>query len=377
MKLETDIDSVNKACKIPLRFKILESNMDIKLKSLAIKKLDQLNQMEPSSGEYCKMQMYIENLCKLPIGKVKKIDIGDDISNFLSNTREKLDETVYGHDDAKNQIIRLLAKWISNPNSNGLVIGIQGNMGVGKTLLCKNGIAKALGLPFAFIGLGGASDGSYLVGHSYTYEGSRWGVIANMLMKLEYCNPILYFDELDKISTTHHGEEIANILIHLTDEVQNCNFHDKYFMDVDLDLSKCLIVFSYNDEALINPILRDRMVTIHANGYTNKDKIPICKNYMIPEILKSFSFNPSDIVFNDEIIVYIISLCQEEQGVRNLKRALQEIISHINLNKLINKPIDKHEESFPSFPLEITKSHVDQYIIKKKDIMTVFNTMYA
>ena len=325
--LEKEIETHNKSSSIPLRFKILESNMDISLKALAITKLDHLNNFDPSSGEYYKTFTYIENMCKLPIGKFKELSIKPDISGFLENTQKKLDEKVYGHHDAKQHIIRLLAKWISNPNGAGLVIGIQGNPGCGKTLLCKDGICELLGLPFGFVGLGGASDGSFLVGHSFTYESSRWGIIADILMKAGCSNPILYFDELDKISTTRHGEEIMNILIHLTDGVQNSRFHDKYFADVNLDLSRCLIVFSYNNEDLINPILKDRMVTVHTKGYVIKDKLHIAKFHMIPEILKNFGFNNSDLGFTDEILTYIIGKCQEEEGVRNFRRGLEEIES--------------------------------------------------
>ena len=368
LRIENEIEELNKATQKPLRFKILESNMDIKLKSLAISKLDQLNLLEASSGEYYKMFTYIENMCKLPIGKIKELSVGDaGIAAFLEGTKKKLNDQVYGHDDAKEHIIRLLAKWISNPDSGGLVIGIQGDPGCGKTKLCKDGICEALGLPFGFIGLGGASDGSFLVGHSFTYESSRWGMIADILMKTECSNPIIYFDELDKISMTQHGDEIMNILIHLTDSVQNSKFHDKYFADLDLDLSKCLIIFSYNNEDLINPILKDRMVTVRTSGYTLKDKIPIAQSYMLPELYKSFSFKDTDLIFTKDILTYIISLCPEEQGVRNLKRALEDVTSHINLCRLLDKPIlkDNDKATFPDFPLEITKEMVDKFVNKK------------
>ena len=340
--------------------------MDVVLKALAISKLDQLNEFEPSSGEYYKMYTYIENMCRLPIGKFKELSYEKKhISMFLNETEKKIDEQVYGHLDAKKHIIRLLAKWISNPTSGGLVIGIQGDPGCGKTKLCKDGICGALGLPFGFIGLGGASDGSFLVGHSFTYESSRWGIIADIMMKTECSNPILYFDELDKISTTRHGDEIMNILIHLTDGVQNSKFHDKYFADVHLDLSRCLIIFSYNDENLINPVLKDRMVTIHTKGYTLKDKIPIAKKHMLPELFHNFGFEQHDLIFDDDVLTYIVQNCTEEQGVRNFRRGLEDIISHLNLLRLVKKPIfEKKECAFPTLPLRITKEMTDKFLHK-------------
>ena len=114
-------------------------------------------------------------------------------------------------------------------------------MGTGKTTLVKDGISKILNRPFALIALGGATDSSCLEGHGYTYEGSTWGKIVDILIQTRCSNPIIYFDELDKISDTPRGEEIIGILTHLIDATQNNNFHDKYFSEIDFDLSKALI----------------------------------------------------------------------------------------------------------------------------------------
>ena len=366
-EIEKQIQDINYV-KTPMRFKILESNMDIRLKALAINKVEQLNSIDSSSSEYMKLYNWIENISKLPIGKYKQLPIDynnsiDDITAFLDNIKKNIDSKVFGHNDAKNQVIRLLAKWISNPDSKGLVIGIEGEMGTGKTSLC-NAVCESLNLPFGFVQLGGISDGSYLVGHSYTYEGSRHGRIAEILMKVGCMNPVLYFDELDKISTTRHGEEIVNILIHLTDSSQNDKFHDKYFSDIEFDLSKCLIVFSYNHGELINPILKDRMITVKTEGYSQKEKLKIAKEYMMPLIIKEFSFNAGDIILSDEVYNYIISITDEEKGVRNLKRSLEELISQVNLHKLLKKNIIEKEEL--QFPVNITRDIIDKFIHKKE-----------
>lgn len=363
---------------IPLRFKIIESEMDIKLKALAISKVDQLGMLDASSSEYYKLSNWIEHICKIPIGRYKQLPVSsgdsvENISTFLEQTKSKLDEVVYGHGDAKDQIVRLLAKWISNPTSKGLVIGIEGVHGIGKTSLVKDGICKVLDLPFGFITLGGISDGSFMVGHSYTYEGSRWGKIADILMKVQCMNPVLYFDELDKISTTTHGEEIANLLIHLTDASQNDHFQDKYFTDLNLDLSRCLIIFSYNHADMINPILKDRMTIIKANGYNTKDKKIIARDYMLPKICQEFAFAPSDLVFSDECLAYVIDKTDEEQGVRNLKRSLEELVSQVNLARLLRKTLGNKDVTLP---FHVTKDIVDMFISKKKDENISLPMMY-
>lgn len=368
--LETRICKCNRTL-VPLRFRVLESEMDIQLKALAISKIDQLACLDNSSSEYYKLTNWIENLCKIPIGKyaslpVSMSDGAERVSDFLQKAHTTLDEVVYGHKEAKDQVIRVLAKWISNPHSKGLVIGIEGVPGIGKTSLVKDGICQLLGLPFGFVTLGGISDGSYVVGHSYTYEGSRWGKVADMLMKVGCMNPVLYFDELDKISCTSHGEEIANILIHLTDVTQNDRFQDKYFVDLDLDLSRCLIIFSYNHAENINPILRDRMTVIKAHGYNTKDKVVIARDYMIPKLLVEYGMTEHDVKLSEDIIKYIISVTREEQGVRNLKRSLEDIISHINLNMLLKKPLIT-DGDIDVRPIVVTQKIVDTFV-RQKDI---------
>ncbi|NBP65056.1 MAG: AAA family ATPase [Bacteroidetes bacterium] len=283
---------------------------------------------------------YIQNLCRVPFGLYKKLPVTKDDNNairdFIVNMKDSMDTKIYGHKDTKDHIVRLLAQWISNPESKGLVIGIQGSMGTGKTTLIKDAICKVLGLPFAFIPLGGISDGSFLTGHSYTYEGSMWGNVVDNLMKCGCMNPVFFFDELDKVSCTHHGDEIINILIHMTDASQNDNFRDKYFSNIEFDISRSLIIFSYNNEQNINPILKDRMVRISTNGYSANDKVIICEKHMIPSIMKEFGFkSDSDIVFSKEILKLIISQVTKEEGVRNLKRALYNIVSNLNLQIIL------------------------------------------
>lgn len=363
---------------IPLRFKILNSNIDDKMKSIAIKKLNLLNSMNEKSGEYFKIKTYVENLCKIPCGIYKKLDIDNKssptkISNFLKDSYKTLDDNVYGHKNSKEQIIRIIAQWISNPSLKGNVIGIHGSPGVGKTKLIKDGLSKALNLPFVFIPLGGVNDSSYLTGHSFTYEGAIHGKIVNSLMSAECMNPIIYFDELDKISDSTRGDEIINTLIHMTDSTQNNSFFDKYFYDVPLDLSKALIIFTYNNDHMINPILKDRMIRITTDDYDIKDKINISRKFLIPELCKDFNFKNDDLVFTDKIIKYIISLTDEEKGVRNLRRSFETIISNINLYRLTNfnnssnnSTRNNKNNNFSINSLDINYSSpmlIDEYII--------------
>ena len=150
-------------------------------------------------------------------------------------------------------------------------------------------------------------------------------------------NPVIYFDELDKVSETFKGDEIIHLLTHLTDPSQNSLFQDNYFPGVHFDLSKALFIFSFNDETKIDRILKDRMYVINTKGFKPKDKIKICYEYILPELLETFLFTNEDIIFSEEAILYIIeNYTQKEEGVRNLKRCLETIISKINIYYLSN-----------------------------------------
>lgn len=369
-QIEQRMREINET-KIPLRFKVLLSEVDEKVKAVAVKKLDTLYNLDESSGEYHKILAWIDALCRLPVNKYAAlpVDYRSDrgaVREFLRSTRERLHERVYGHDKAKEQIIRLIAQWVTNPSAKGMVIGIHGSCGVGKTTLVKDGICNVLGIPFAFLPLGGASDAAYLEGHSYTYEGSTWGKIVDVLMKCRVSNPVLYFDELDKVSTSHRGDEIINKLIHLTDSSQNERFADKFFYDVDIDLSRCLIIFSYNHEDRVSPILRDRMVRIRTEGYTLKDKKNIARDFLVPTMLAEFKLTAQDIVFTDDIISFIVEHVEKEEGVRNLKRALHEIVSSLNLQGLEQVP-DGLDAGLGPFPVQVTKDHVLEFVKSSTD----------
>ena len=364
IELEKAIHESSSQHLIPFRFKILFSNMENSTKRFLIRRLEAFNEMKPESGEFHKLKNWLDNMSKLPYNKYHTFPISnkdpfDKIIEFMNNTKIILDKTVYGHTDAKQHIMRILGQWISNPQSQGYCIGIHGPAGIGKTSLIKDGLSKALGMPFGFIPLGGATDGSLLEGHAYTYEGSTYGRVAEILMKTECNNPIIFFDELDKVSTTKCGDEIIGILTHLTDISQNERFNDKYFGQINIDLSRSLFVFSYNDASLINPILKDRMITIEVSGYSKAEKVIIAKDYLIPTICKTFQFTSDKVVMSNSIIEKIIELVASEEGVRNLKRGLEAIFSWINLYSYT-------KEMDISFPYVVNYEFVVKHIAKKR-----------
>jgi ATP-dependent Lon protease len=379
LKIMKDLKEINKHVNIekPYRLSLLESKMPAKFKAIALQKLNVLKSMEPGESEYYKIKNWVDTFMKIPFGINKNLSITmndglDACNEFMTNAKKTLDNCVYGLNDAKLQIMQLVGQWVANPGSLGSAIAIKGPPGTGKTSLVKEGISKILGREFAFIALGGTGDSSFLEGHGYTYEGSSWGKIVQILIDSKCMNPVIYFDELDKISDTPRGEEIVGILTHLIDSSQNTQFHDKYFSDIDFDLSKCLFIFSYNDESRVNPILRDRMYRIQTKGYDSKEKLIIARDYLLTKIREQVNFSSEDVIIPDDTITYIASsksLTQDEAGVRNLKRCLEIIHTKLNLFRLVKpdaKIFDKEMDLEVKFPMTVTRKVVD-ILIKNEE----------
>jgi len=298
----------------------------------------------------------------------------DSIGQYMTNTSEVLNNAVHGHEKAKRQVERIIGQWI-NGDKSGYCFGFEGPPGVGKTSLAKYGLAKCLkdennnDRPFAFIAIGGSANGSTLEGHNYTYVGSTWGRIVDILIESKCMNPIIFIDELDKISKTEHGKEIIGILTHLIDPTQNDTFQDKYFSGIDLDLSKALFIFSYNDVDSIDKILLDRIHRIKFKHLALEEKLVITNNYILPDIYKKMGLD-NIIEINNTVIEYIINNYTKEPGVRKLKEILFEIIGEINLLELGLKNINV------IYPINITIEDIKYNYLKDRHefkVKQIFN----
>lgn len=368
-KLQTKVEPAEPS--VPLKFQIMNKEVPGEVERVALAKYNALINIDPSSTEYYKASQWLHGYTQLPLGTYKdlpvKIEDGTTAcQEFVSSVRSHMDSAIYGHDEAKLQILQFVSSWIANPEAAGNVLSIHGPPGVGKTTLIKDGVAKALGRPFHFITLGGATDASFLDGHSYTYEGSTWGRIVDVLIKSKCMNPVIYFDELDKVSETPKGEEINNLLIHLTDGSQNDRFQDKYFTGIDLDLSRCLFIFSHNNHERVNPILRDRMYNIQVDGFGMKEKLIIAESYLVSSALRDANLFEK-IGISKEIITHIIEhFTGDEKGVRELKRCIQTVVSKVNLLRFYNDPA-KVPFAIKDFALPFTlkRDHIDLFLKKK------------
>ena len=378
--LENRSDYVKK--EQPLMFRLLQMKLPEDTMALVMNKYNAMNSMEPGSGEYYKLRAWMEKLVAMPLGLYKempiKIEDGPEICvPFMEKATKCLNDAIYGQEEAKLQILQFIASKIANPNASGLSLLLLGPPGIGKTSLIKNGIAKALGWPFQFISLGGDSDATTYTGHQFVYEGSHCGRIANCLAQAKSMSMILMFDELDKISTTAKGEEVQNLLVHLTDPVQNMEFEDKYLSGIPLDLSRSMFVFSGNDIGKIDRILLDRMVVVNLSGYQTKDKIVIAEQFLMPNALKEVGLCEK-VAFGRDVLEHILeTYANEETGVRELKRCIEQIAQRINMLRMFNvKELPFHIPGF-TLPFVLKKEHVDLFLKKKETKEKVPFGMYV
>ena len=376
IKKEMELDKyINNDTSILPKYQVLSLDLPLETKYQIIKKIEGMNSKLNPFAE--RDQKWVESFLKIPFNRYAPLPIQNnqnkkEVQNFFLDLKTNLDNHIYSQNKVKSKILELVGQWISNPLGSPPIIGLCGPPGIGKTSIIRC-LATSLNRPFAFISMGGLKDGSELKGHSQTYVGSIWGKFTQILIEKQVMNPVIFMDEMDKISDVNKNE-INGVLMHVIDRSQNSQFQDAYFHGIDLDLSKCIFIFSFNDKSSINRILLDRMTIIDMNGYLMDDKIKIIQNYVLPNTIKNVGLVDNSISINEDTIKYLVTnKCRSEVGMRDLIHKIEDIIGKINLmnlmkednntdeNKLdnLNLPIKLNELKFP---LVIDNELVDKLI---------------
>lgn len=298
---------------------------------------DKINEMRLNNNDFYKQQLFVKTVLAYPWAAAASHPAPASPSasgDLLAAMQRRLEASTYGHKKVKEQMLLLMAKWLSNPASSGSALALAGPPGVGKTLIAKS-LGEVLDIPFVQITLGGQNDGELLHGHGYTYSGAQPGLIVRKMVEAGRPRCIMYFDELDK-SCAKHGtvNEITSILIHLTDPNMSKTFQDRFFQGIDFPLDQVIFMFSFNDRDKVDPILLDRLTEIHVKPYTVEDKVEIARRFIVPELVKGIGLNRG-VHVPDDIVRDLVLFHTNEAGVRDLKSKLESVLMHVNKDIMV------------------------------------------
>jgi ATP-dependent Lon protease len=318
--------------------KFEEIKLSDEAREMAEKELQKLKMMPPMSSEANVVRNYIDWLLSMPWAEKTEDNLD------LEKAEKVLDAQHYGLEKVKERIIEYLAVAQQVGKMKGPIICLVGPPGVGKTSLARS-VAEALGRKFARVSLGGIRDEAEIRGHRRTYIGAMPGKVIQSLRKTKFNNPLLLFDEIDKMSHGVMGDPAA-ALLEVLDPEQNHTFMDHY-LEVEFDVSDVLFFCTANVSQNIPPALIDRMEVIRLSGYTELEKENIARKHLLPKQMDENGLTSKRIQFQKKAILKIIRNYTREAGVRNLEREIAktfrkvatQLVKKTNLNKVVVTPL--------------------------------------
>ena len=335
---------------------------------------------EDRNDEFYKLKQWLQWALRVPYDRIKEFPVlrTDTVALtcFLQTLRNELDQTLYGMNDVKDQILLFVHHKLVHPEMKGCSLGLIGDPGVGKTSIARC-LARVMDFPFEQISFGGIRTTEHLKGFDYTYVGSQPGEIVKCLSRMQYKNGILFLDEYEKVS---ENNDINAFLLHLTDFSQNSLYRDNYLSDVSLDLSCLWLIYSMN-QLPEDKALRDRIFTIRVSGYSLKDKIHILRNFLLPKHVRTQDLSVDSITIEDEVASYLIqSLGGNEKGIRRLEQTVKDLVFKITFLVAHEDKLNvgfRSTKKMEGYPIVITREMIESLCKKTDSSENSFLTMYS
>jgi ATP-dependent Lon protease len=303
-----------------LRETIDKTGMPEEALEQAKKELKRLERMPDASAEHSMLRTWLDWMIALPWSKLDAEDID------IQKARRVLDEDHYGLDKIKRRIVEYLAVRKLNPKGRSPILCFVGPPGVGKTSLGQS-IARALGLKFVRVSLGGVHDEAEIRGHRRTYIGALPGNIVQAVRKAGAANPVMMLDEIDKLGAGIHGDP-SSALLEVLDPEQNNTFRDNY-LGLPFDLSKVMFIATANMLDTVPGPLRDRMEVIELSGYTEDEKVEIAQRYLVRRQLEANGLKAEQASITEPALRRIVRDYTREAGVRTLERTIGAVLRHV------------------------------------------------
>jgi ATP-dependent Lon protease len=327
---------------------------------IVLRKILDIQNMHNAHEEKQRHVLWVDTFMKIPFGMYKNVECENN-TLYLQQCKTILDTHIYGLNDAKQNILQIVGKYFSNIDSNeqtGEIIGVEGKSGTGKSLLIEH-MGKILNKPVHSVPLTCISNSSYLNGSDSVYIGSKCGRLVQILIDARTMNPIICLEHIDKINPMS-SNDILSALYYLLDPTYLSKFQDQYLQGIQIDMSKCTFILTYEDKKAVDPVLLAKMNTkIVLKKYSEKERVQICKQFIYPKVCKQFGINSSDICLSDTNITYILNkyVQKEDEGLHTLRHYLHELVSKLNL-KLLNGEI--------SLPYEINEKIISTTITEEE-----------
>lgn len=369
-----------------LKKAIFELDADVSVKTQLYGMYCDMINRPPHDSRYQDLKDKIRLAIKLPHRKVLptvQTNTPEEIQNYCLQVYKCLDADIYGMKEAKEQIIQTMNDRIYNPNSYA-ILALKGAPGLGKTKLAKT-IAKAVGLPFDKISLGGVIDSTIFKGSDNVWSGAGPSMLLQILSRVKYANAVILLDEIDKLGTTEKGREVQYALLHILDRTQNKEFQDLFLNEYHHDISKIWFIAAMNDDSTLDPALKDRLHIIKLPTYTHQEMIEIIKRHTFPETLVDKGILPTEISITDEATSTLIKRFHSEiksTGMRSLERVIADLISKLNLLRSMNGinnsiPMTFSLPDFKGFPYTITETTINALCKAPKSDTSAFNLIYS